>query len=374
MRIILSSVRLAAVICLGVASPWSAATAQTQKESRPNIYDESADGERQISDALTLAGKEKKNVLLLFGANSCVPCLKLHAFFEGEKTVSDALKTNFIVVSITWGASHNLDLPSRYGAKNGFGLPFIVILDANGTYLTTKNTDELRDGQYNPEKVLAFLMEWRPKTKPELVKQLVNTFLEHQDAMDPHGPRFQTLQELSADVVPYLIDLIGTNSSSTNEQEKRINAYVTLGLLHSSAGSAIPFLAEQFNTNNVLRESDAAALREFGREAQQAIPALTNAFHNPDIRTQYAAAWTLTKVEPDYPEIIPKMLAWLESSNVFCWRVAPIILGDLGPAAERTKSALGGALKDEDKTVRQHAAQALKQINANTAEEDGPSK
>jgi HEAT repeat protein len=46
----------------------------------------------------------------------------------------------------------------------------------------------------------------------------------------------------------------------------------------------------------------------------------------------------------------------------------------LGPLAERTKSALAEALKDEDKTVRRNAAQALKQINANPAEKDEHNK
>jgi thiol-disulfide isomerase/thioredoxin len=378
MKIILSCFWLMVVMCLDVVSPWIAFADETPKESRQKIYDESANGERQVSDALVLAKNESKNVFLLFGANSCVPCLKLHAFIESEKTVSEALRSNYILVPIACVKPHNQDLISRYGAANGFGMPFIVILGANGLYLTTKDTTELGstsdDDQYSPEKVLAFLMEWKPKTKPQLVKQLVDIFLEHDYSMDPLGPRFHSLQEMSDGVVPYLIDVIGTNSSSTNEQQKRINAYSTLGLLHSTAKSAIPFLTEQFNTNNILREFDAAALREFGRKGNQAIPVLTNAFHDADFETQYEAAWALTKVEPDYPELIPKMLAWLGSSNVFCRRTAPIILGDLGPLAARTKSALAEALNDEDKTVRENAAQALKKIEANTAEKDEQSK
>jgi len=375
MKINLLGIWLAAVFFFSGIWPHVAFADETPKESHPKIYDESANGERQISDALGLAKSEHKNVLLQFGANWCVWCLKLHAFFDSNKTVSETLENNYIPVLIDLSESHNQDLPSRYAAKNGFGLPFIVILGVDGMYLTTKNTEELEDGDhYSPEKVLAFLMEWTPKSKSQLVHQLVDIFLKRQSSINTNEPSFRTLQAMSADVVPYLIEVIGTNSSSKDDLDKRRNAYVTLGLLHSSGSSAVSFLTTQFNTNNNLLQIDSSTLRDFGREAKEAIPVLTKAFHDADLRMQFEAAWTLTKVEPDYPELIPTMSAWLKSPNVYCRRVAPIALGDLGQLAASIKPALTEALNDEDKTVRQNAAQAIKKIDANTAEQNGQIK
>jgi hypothetical protein len=45
-----------------------------------------------------------------------------------------------------------------------FGLPVIVVLDAEGKQLTTKNSGELEESDHhNPEKVMAFLKDWAPK-------------------------------------------------------------------------------------------------------------------------------------------------------------------------------------------------------------------
>jgi hypothetical protein len=59
---------------------------------------------------------------------------------------------------------HNTDIDKRYGHPIRFGLPVIVILDADGKQLTTKDTDELEDGpSYDRGKVMAFLKKWAPE-------------------------------------------------------------------------------------------------------------------------------------------------------------------------------------------------------------------
>jgi thiol:disulfide interchange protein len=53
--------------------------------TRANIYDETADGSKQISDALNIAKREDKRVLLQFGANWCGWCHLLHELFESNR-------------------------------------------------------------------------------------------------------------------------------------------------------------------------------------------------------------------------------------------------------------------------------------------------
>lgn len=133
------------------------------KAKPPAVYDESADGARQISDALAMAGKQDKRVLLQFGANWCGWCKKLHALFESDKTINELLKTNYVVALIDVNNGHNGDLYKKYAAESS-GIPFIVILDSNGNHLITQHTAVLEEGDHHsPEKVLAFLKEWAPK-------------------------------------------------------------------------------------------------------------------------------------------------------------------------------------------------------------------
>src|SRR5580658_9866651 len=66
----------------------------------PNIYDESADGSKQIADALALAGKDGKRVLLQFGANWCPWCHKLHSLFEKDQAIAARLKSDYVVVLV----------------------------------------------------------------------------------------------------------------------------------------------------------------------------------------------------------------------------------------------------------------------------------
>ena len=132
------------------------------KSARPNIYDESADGAKQTADALSIAAKEQKHVLLMFGANWCGWCHKLHKLFESDPKIAGVLKSGYVLVMIDVNKGHNGDVDTKYGNPTRFGLPVIVILDADGKQLTTEDSSKLEEGDHHsPEKVLAFLNEWK---------------------------------------------------------------------------------------------------------------------------------------------------------------------------------------------------------------------
>ena len=134
------------------------------KTTRPKIYDESVDGSKQISNALAIAKKEHKHVLLQFGANWCGWCHKLHKLFQTDKGIAEKLKSDYVVVMVDVNEAHNKDIDTKYGHPTRFGLPVIVLLDADGKQLTTQDTGKLEEGDHhNPEKVMAFLKEWAPK-------------------------------------------------------------------------------------------------------------------------------------------------------------------------------------------------------------------
>lgn len=129
----------------------------------PVIYKEFSDVSKQIADALGTAGKERKRVLLQFGANWSDPCRKLHELFQTNEKIADELKKNYLLVMVDVNNGHNADIDMKYGHPMHFGIPANVILDSDGKLLTTEKAGELAEGEhYSPEKILAFLNKWSP--------------------------------------------------------------------------------------------------------------------------------------------------------------------------------------------------------------------
>jgi thiol:disulfide interchange protein len=130
----------------------------------PPLYDESADGAKQVNDALVTAKREGKHVLLQFGANWCGWCRKLHHLFDSDKDIANVLRDGYVVVLVDVNKGHNQETDLKYGRPTQFGLPAIVVLDSDGNRLVVKDSGELEEGDHHsPAKVLAFLKAYAPK-------------------------------------------------------------------------------------------------------------------------------------------------------------------------------------------------------------------
>lgn len=159
----LSLLGAAALLALSICSSGFGADASA-KTSRPAIYDENADGAKQIAAALAGAKKENKQVLLQFGANWCGWCHKLHKLCQTDAEIAARLKESFVVVLVDVNKGHNNDINQKYGNPMRLGLPVIVILNADGKVLVTQDTGKLEAGDHHdPKKVLGFLNEWTAK-------------------------------------------------------------------------------------------------------------------------------------------------------------------------------------------------------------------
>lgn len=143
--------------------PVEQVAAKPAASESKTIYDESADGFEQIATALATAKSANKRVLLQFGAEWCGWCHKLHRLCASDDEIAHMLDANYVVALIDVNKGHNKDIDEKYGHPTQHGLPVIVVLDADGGQLTTKDTAELEEGDHHdPAKVLAFLNEWSP--------------------------------------------------------------------------------------------------------------------------------------------------------------------------------------------------------------------
>lgn len=134
----------------------------------PDIYDPQADGTQQITDAIRVAHSDHRHVLIVFGANWCIWCRRLHTLFDTNEAVRKVLKRDFHVVYVDVnhrdGKKRNAEANKRYGDPMKKGLPVLVVLDWDGHQITTQETGIFENGKnaHDPEKVIAFLKDWAP--------------------------------------------------------------------------------------------------------------------------------------------------------------------------------------------------------------------
>lgn len=133
---------------------------------RPVIYDAMADGNRQISEGLEQAWKERKNLLVQFGSNNCLSCYELNRLLANDREIADTLLHNYIVVlvDINPNQRHNLGVIESYFTPVEPDLPATVVLSREGSILTTiLPTDLVARGEFNRGILLELLTRWAPR-------------------------------------------------------------------------------------------------------------------------------------------------------------------------------------------------------------------
>jgi Thioredoxin-like len=128
------------------------------------IYVPGLNAHVEIADALKLAAKQHKRVLLVFGANWCYDCHVLDLAFH-RPDVTAVLNPNFEVVHVDVGqGDKNQDIMKQYRVPMAKGIPAIAVLDSDGKLLYSQTGGEFEKARaLGPEDVLAFLNKWKPK-------------------------------------------------------------------------------------------------------------------------------------------------------------------------------------------------------------------
>ena len=127
-----------------------------------NIFDAKRDASKDIWNALEIADKKSKHLLLHVGGNWCPWCRKFEHLLVENREISKLISEKFIVVHVNYSSDNeNKEVLAKYPKVLGF--PHFFVLDKAGKVLKSQVSEELEDvNQYNAEKVLAFLKKWAP--------------------------------------------------------------------------------------------------------------------------------------------------------------------------------------------------------------------
>ena len=111
------------------------------------VYDESADAQAQVSQALAKAKTDNKQLMIVFGANWCGDCKMLDGEFK-KPALKALLDANYIVVKVDVNRfNKNLDVVKPYGDVIKKGIPSIVIATPANQLVYATNGGELADAR-----------------------------------------------------------------------------------------------------------------------------------------------------------------------------------------------------------------------------------
>mgnify|MGYP003736597259 CR=1 FL=1 len=133
--------------------------------SDPAPYDESADAQAQVKQALARAKAENKQAMIVFGANWCGDCKMLDGEFK-KSALKSVLDASYVIVKVDVGRfNKNLDVVKPYGEVIKKGIPSIVVATADNQLVYATNGGELADARKMGESgVLAFFQQLPAKT------------------------------------------------------------------------------------------------------------------------------------------------------------------------------------------------------------------
>jgi thiol:disulfide interchange protein len=125
-------------------------------------YRPDADPAADLELAKARAQAEDKRILIEVGGDWCIWCHILDRYLLAEPDVMAAYEDAFVVMKVNWAQDddRNEAFLAQYPERAGY--PHFFILDADGTFLASKNTVELEDGgeSYDRDAMLAFAQSW----------------------------------------------------------------------------------------------------------------------------------------------------------------------------------------------------------------------
>ena len=137
-----------------------------QPAIKKDIYPAGVDAHAEINEALDKAAKERKRVLVVFGANWCYDCHVLDLAFH-RPDIAPLLNANFEVVHVDIGEGEkNQDLVKQYQVPQDNKIPALAVLAGDGELLYSQKNGEFSKARaLGPEDLVQFLNKWKPQAR-----------------------------------------------------------------------------------------------------------------------------------------------------------------------------------------------------------------
>ena len=136
-------------------------------DMKKNIYPADADAHAEIKEAEDRASREKKRLLLVFGANWCFDCHVLDLAFQ-RPDLSPILAMNYEVVHVDLGPDEhkNADLVKKYHVPLNKGIPALAVAESDGKLVVSQKNGEFEDARgLAPDALADFLNKWKPQAR-----------------------------------------------------------------------------------------------------------------------------------------------------------------------------------------------------------------
>ena len=136
-------------------------------DMKKNIYPADADAHAEIKEGEERASREKKRLMLVFGANWCFDCHVLDLAFQ-RPDLSPILAMNYEVVHVDLGPDEhkNGDLVKKYDVPLNKGIPALAVAESDGKLVVSQKNGEFEDARgLAPDALADFLNKWKPQAR-----------------------------------------------------------------------------------------------------------------------------------------------------------------------------------------------------------------
>ena len=151
------------VICLSFAISMSGKKGHQPPPPAPktaNTYDASRDPGKDLQEAIVLAEKTNKRILMEVGGDWCVYCNIMDETFEKHPQLRKLRDTNYVTLKVNYSKENpNEAFLSNYPKIPDY--PHFFVLDSKGALLHSQPTHKFEHGKkYNAGKIDDFLKKW----------------------------------------------------------------------------------------------------------------------------------------------------------------------------------------------------------------------
>jgi thiol:disulfide interchange protein len=102
-----------------------------------HVYDQKADAERLLAQALVRARAHKQRVLVVLGGDWCKWCVTLDSSMAKNPALNQLTTERFVLLKLDADAASDLD--ERWGNPSELSVPVVVLLNPDGTKVHVQN-------------------------------------------------------------------------------------------------------------------------------------------------------------------------------------------------------------------------------------------